>query len=188
MKELLIFVFLLFGQTLNAQGKWSVVETVADELKGIKGGYHYKYSAEGMGEIEIYDLNDWQFRLGTYDGGFDFNEIKSGQVYNYTMGGGLGTQTVTYAKPRFSNIILMGRYDKNNKLKDKLELSMEVDHNQKCQNLSVNKTWFGYPQTGRKVKKMIKAMYYGDGYVRIVAKRTGMPDFDLKITPYNLNK
>lgn len=186
MKKLLTFiVMLLFGMTAYAQGKWSDVETPADELKGEKGGTHYKYSIEGFGEIEIYDWNDCLLRVGTYEGSFDWKEIKSGRVMNYTMGGGTSTKTVPYATSRYSSTVLIGKYDNNDKLKDKIEVGMEVDHNQNCQNVTVNKKWFFYPQTCRKIRKMVKAMQSGDGYVRIVVKRKEMPDFDIKITPYN---
>lgn len=164
----------------NAQGTWSTVETSADELKGEKGGTHYKYSVEGVGDVEIYDWNDWLFKITTYDGGFDYNEIKTRQVYNAD----LSIRTEPLSTPRYKCDVLIGLYDSNDVLKDKIELAMEVDQHQKCQNLTVNKSWFAYPQTGRKVKKLLKAMREGKGNLRIVAKRKGMSDFDIKITQY----
>ena len=86
MKKLLtIAMLLLAGLSAGAQGIWTTVETPADELKGEKGGTHYKYSVEGLGEIEIYDWNDWLFKVTTYDGGFNFDEIKTKQVYNSNL-------------------------------------------------------------------------------------------------------
>ena len=175
-----IAMFVLAFMTASAQGTWKTIETPADELKGEKGGTHYKYSVEGLGEIEIYDWNDWLFRVTTYDGGFDFDEIKTKQVYNSD----LSVRTVPLSTPKYKCDVLMGLYDNNDALKEKLELEMEVDQNQKCQNLTINKSWYFYPQTGRKVKKLFKAMREGKGYLRIVAKRKEMPDFDIKITQY----
>lgn len=182
MKKLFtIALFLLAGLTASAQGTWTALETQADELKGEKGGTHYKYSVEGLGEVEIYDWNDWLFKVTTYNGGFDYNEIKTRQVYNAD----LSIRTEPLSKPRYKCNVLIGLYN-NDALKDKLELAMEVDQHQKCQNLTVNKSWFAYPQTGKKVKKLFKAMQEGKGYLRIVAKRKEMPDFDIKITQCNL--
>ena len=180
-KLLTIMMLLLAGLTAGAQGTWSTTTIVADELKGEKGGTHYKYSVEGLGEVEIYDWNDWLFKVTTYDGGFDFDEIRTKQVLNANF----TTRTEPLSTPKYQCNVLMGFYDKNNYLKDKLELEMEVDQHQKCQNLTINKSWYFYPQTGRKVKKLFKAMREGKGYLRIVAKRKGMPDFDIKITPYS---
>ena len=189
MKKLLtIVLMLLAGITANAQGVWTTIETPADELKGEKGGIHYKYSVEGVGEIEIYDWNDCLVRVRTYEGSFDYQEIKSRQVMNYSMGGGVSTQSVPYATPRFSSTVLIGKYDDNGKLKTKSEEGWEVDRSQNCQNVTVNKKWFFYPQSCRKIKKLVKAMQSGDGYVRIVIKRKEMPDFDLIITPYSQQK
>lgn len=186
MKKLLTITLMLLAElTAGAQGTWSTVEVPADELKGEKGGTHYKYSVEGVGEIEIYDWNDCLVRVGTYEGSFDYKEITSRKVMNYSMGGGVSTQSEPYATPRLSSTVLIGKYDNNGKLKDKSEEGWEVDSNQNYQNVMVNKKWFFYPQSCRKIKKLVKAMQSGDGYVRIVIKRKEMPDFDLKITPYS---
>ena len=97
MKKLLaIAMLLLTDLTANAQGTWTTVDTPADELKGEKGGTHYKYSVEGLGEIEIYDWNDWLFKVTTYDGGFDFDEIRTKQVYNAD----LSVRTVPLSTPK----------------------------------------------------------------------------------------
>ena len=189
MKNLFTIVLMtLVPMMASAQGVWTTIEIPADELKGEKGGTHYKYSVEGVGEIEIYDWNDCLVRVRTFEGSFDYQEIKSRQVMNYSMGGGVSTQSVPYATPRFSSTVLIGKYDDNGKLKTKSEEGWEVDHSQNCQNVTVNKKWFFYPQSCRKIKKLVKAMQSGDGYVRIVIKRKEMPDFDLIITPYSQQK
>lgn len=181
MKKLFaIAILMLVSMATSAQGVWTTIETPADELKGEKGGTHYKYSVEGTGEIEIYAWNDWLFKITTNEGGFDYNEITMRKVYNSD----LSVRTEPLSTPRYKCIVLIGLYDSNDNLKEKLELAMEVDQHQKCQNLTVNKSWFPYPQTGRKVKKLFKAIREGKGYLRIVAKRKEMPDFDIKITPY----
>lgn len=181
MKKLLTSAMLLVGLTSGAQGIWTTVETPADELRGEKGGTHYKYSVEGLGEVEIYDWNDWLFKVTTYDGGFVFDEIKTKQVYNSD----LSVRTVPLSTPKYKCNVLIGLYDQSDALKNKLDLEMEVDQHQKCQNLTINKSWYFYPQTGKKVNKLFKAIREGKGYLRIVAKRKEMPDFDIKITPYS---
>ncbi len=181
MKKLLtIALMTMLSMSANAQGTWCTIETPADELKGEKGGVHYKYSVEGIGEIEIYDWNDWLFKITTYDGGFDYNEIKTRQVYNAD----LSIRTEVLPTPRYKCNVLIGLYDTNDALKEKIELAMEVDQHQKCQNLTVNKSWFPYPQTGRKVKKLFKAIRDSKGYLRFIVKRKEMPDFDIKINSY----
>lgn len=181
MKKLFtIALFLLGGLAASAQGKWTTVETQADELKGEKGGTHYKYSVEGLGEIEIDSWDDWQFRVGTYDGSFYVEEVRTRRVLNPNT---MTVKVEPLATPQYKNVILIGTYDNNDMLKDKLELAMEVDYSQNCQNLTINKKWF-YAKTGKKIKKMFKVLQFGDGYIRIVAKRKEMPDFDIKITQY----
>lgn len=181
MKKLFVFTMLvLVSMTASAQGTWTTIEKPADELKGEKGGTHYKYTVEGVRAVEIYDWDDWLFKITTFDGGFDYNVITTRQVYNAD----LSIRTEPLSTPRYKCNVLIGLYDSNDALKEKLDLSMEVDQNQKCQNLTVNKSWFAYPQTGKKVKKLFKAMQDGKGYLRIVAKRKEMPDFDIKITAY----
>ena len=108
-------------------------------------------------------------------------EYSTTKVYNSD----LSVRTVPLSTPKYKCNVLLGFYDKNEALKDKLELEMEVDQHQKCQNLTINKSWYFYPQTGRKVKKLFKSMREGKGYLRIVAKRKEMPDFDIKVTQYN---
>lgn len=185
MKKLLTIVLLMIFTTVaNAQGTWSTLETPADELKGLEGGTHYIYSVEGLGEIEIYDWNDCIVRIGTYEGSFDWEEVKYKQVMRYSMSGGATVESVPYTTPRCSSTVLIGKYDNNDKLKDKVEACLEVDTNQHCKNITVNKEWFFYPQECRKIRKILKTLQSGDGYVRIVAKRKEMPDFDMKIKPY----
>lgn len=181
MKKLLTFALFLFtGLIASAQGTWSIIAIDGDELKGIRAGAHYKYVVDGLGEIEIYDWNDWLFKVTTYDGGFDYNEITTRKVFNTD----LSVRTEPLSTPRYRCVVLIGLYDQKNALKEKIELAMEVDHHQKCQNLTVNKSWFPYPQTGKKVKKMFKAFREGKGTLRMVAKRKELPDFDIKISPY----
>lgn len=54
-KMLAIALLTMMTISTSVQGIWSTIETPADELQGEKGRKHYKYSVEGVGEIEIYD-------------------------------------------------------------------------------------------------------------------------------------
>ena len=84
--------------------------------------------------------------------------------------------------------ILMGLYDVNDKLIEKIDNDIEGDENLGYRSAWVNDEWPYTPGQRTKFKKMISGMWSGNGYVRIVIKRINMPDFDLKITPFNQQK
>jgi hypothetical protein len=170
MKKLLTIALLLVDMTASAQGVWSTGTNEADELIGIKGGRYYYYDVEGMGAIALWDWNGWNFKLFSHNGSFDTWVIKG------------SANTVYYTS------MLIGIYDSSGALVEKFKDDIEVDYNQHGKYACINKNWAYTPAKRKKLRKAIQAMKSGDGYVRIVCERRGKPNFDLKITPYDLQE
>ena len=168
MKKLLVItLMMLSGMTATAQGVWSTGMNEADELKGLLGGPYYRYDVEGIGSFILWDWEDWKFRIITDKGKFE-EHISSGKWYTS---------------------INLGLYSSDGKLTDKLESIIEVDHSDP-NTATIDKNWMAYYGPGKKskIKKMIRSLKSGDGYVRIVCSRVGMQDFDLKITKYDIEE
>lgn len=166
MKKLLAITLLLFaGLTASAQGTWSTGMNEADELKGLLGGPYYRYDVEGIGSFILWDWEDWKFRIITDKGTF------------YSQSGNAG-QYVS---------ISMGLYTPEGQLTEKFENSIEVDITSR-NTATINKNWMYFPSHRKKIKKMIRALKSGEGYVRIVCKRNNMQDFDLTITKYDITE
>lgn len=164
MKKLLLAFMFLAGITASAQGTWSMGMRDGDELKGDSGGPYYRYEIENDGGLVLWDWTDWEFKIFTTIGGFD--------VWYYERSG-----------TRFINITF-GIYTLDGKLIDKCDLPLAADHTQR--EAWINKKGLYYPSTRKKIKKMFKTLKSGEGYARIICARKGAPDFDLKISPYNL--
>lgn len=163
MKKILTIAMLLAGLTASAQGTWSIGMNEADELKGYLGGPWYRYDVEGVGGLILWDWNDWTFKFYTEDGAFDvwLNE-RNGNCFIK---------------------VAIGCYTLDGKLIGKFEDRVEADHiNQKS--AWINKKWIYSWSQSKGLKKMLRALKTGEGYMRIVCKRKGAPDFDLKIMPY----
>lgn len=163
MKLLTIALMLFVELTVIAQGTWSTGMREGDELKGDKGGPYYRYEIEGEGGLVLWDWNDWEFKIFTTKGGFD--------VWYYQNSG------FRYIR------ITMGLYTLDGKLTEKidvLELAADHTHNEAW----INKKGIYFPSTRKKIKKMLRALKSGEGYVRVVCARKDAADFDLKITPY----
>lgn len=169
MKKLLTIALLMMaGLTAGAQeGTWSTGMNEADELKGLLGGPYYRYDLEGIGSFILWDWEDWKFRIITDKGRFEEN-LSSGNWYNS---------------------ISMGLYSPSGQLTEKLESIIEVDHSSP-NTATIDKNWMYYykPKQKSKIKKIIRALKSGEGYVRIVCKRKDMSDFDLKITKYDISE
>ena len=165
MKKIILFVMLLAAMNASAQGKWTTGFNEADELKGQEGGPFFRYDLEGMGSLILWNWEDWGFKILTENGTFDvwYNEANTHHFVRFTM----------------------GLYTLDGKLKEKFDDVLEADHIE-MKSAWMNKKWTHYIYDRKKIKKMFRALRSGDGYVRIVCKRRGAPDFDLKITPYNL--
>ncbi len=164
MKKILTMIFLIvLCLTANAQGIWSTGMLEADELKGTVGGPFYRYEVKGDGGFVLWDWNKADFKIFTSKGNFD--------VWYYTNSG-----------YRFTSITI-GLYTLDGKLKSKLDQRMAAD--QTCKEAWINKQDLDIPRRN-KIKRMLKALKTGDGYVRIISARKGAEDFDIKIMPYDL--
>lgn len=160
-------LLLLLTLTAGAQeGTWSTGMNDADELKGLIGGPYYRYDLEGVGSFILWDWEDWKFRITTDKGEFN---------YKITGGGS------------YSTMIKMGLYTPDGKLSVKFEDAIEVDNSSHNQ-ATINKEWMYLPNDRKKIKKIIRALKSGDGYLRVICKRLNMPDFDLKITKYDISE
>lgn len=164
-KVLFLFLILLAAITAKAQGIWSTSTRTGDELKGDKGGPYYRYEVENEGGIVLWDWNDWEFKVFTTKGEFD--------VWYYQNSG------FRYIR------ITMGLYTLDGKLSEKID-GLELAADQTHKEAWINKKGLYYPSTRRKIRKMLKALKSGEGYVRIICARKGVEDIDLKIPPYNL--
>ena len=169
MKKLLTIALMLIGITAYAQGTWTTVKVEADELKGIKGGESYQFSADSIGSVEITDWKKDRITITTNEGVFEYSKH---EVVN----------SVTHMnKVVYVSKILIGLYNSEGALQEKLDGESYFDDENPKSLLVVGRT---FKQT-RQMKLMLKALQSGDGYMRIVVKRKEMPDFDLKITPYS---
>lgn len=171
MKKLLtIALMLLAGLTAGAQGTWTTGMTAGDELKGTKPKPYYYYEVPGMGEFVSWTWEDAYFRL--------ISEHPF-QVWEKTLLFQNGNQVNT---GELYVPMTAGIYDKNGKLEKKVEFNMIVEDN--TGNRQIH-TYKFYGMSGRgKLRKIISKIRSGEGYVRFVAGRAGMSDFDLTVTPY----
>ncbi len=178
MKKLLTIALLLVGMTASAQtdstatavpnktqeGMWSTGMNEADELKGTEAGPYYRYDVEGIGSFILWDFDDWAFKIITEKDMFDVWHNNYG---NY------------YVK------VIMGLYTLDGKLLDKFENSIQADHND-GKSAWINKKWIYYPSHRKKLRKMMRTLKSGDGYIRIVCARKSLSDFDMKVTKFVL--
>ena len=168
MKKLMAFVLLLVGMTANAQGTWNSVRVEEDDLKGIKGGEIYQFSVDSIGSIEITDWKKDRIVITTNGGEFEYSKQ---EVVN----------SVTHMnKTVYVSKVLIGLYNSEGSLQEKLDGESYFDGENPKSLLVVGRT---FTQT-RQIKRMLKIVQSGDGYLRVVCKRKDMPDFDIKTTPY----
>lgn len=170
MKKLMtIALMLLAGLTASAQGTWTTGMTEGDELKGTKPKPYYYYEVPGMGEFVSWTWEDANFRLISE---YPFEAWERTVVYAN------GNQVRT--GECFVNVTA-GLYSKDGKLEKKYDLEMYVEDNSSNKQIKT----YGYMVMGRgKLRKIISKIRSGEGYVRFVAGRRGMSDFDLIVTPY----
>ena len=164
MKKLFtIAMLLLAGLIANAQeGKWTTGINDADELKGQTGGPYYLYEVKGIGSFVVWDWDDWVFKINSDNGYYD--------VWYYQSNG------FRYMR------VTIGLYTMDNKLVESRDVELAADVSQRSG--WINRNGMYYPATRKKLRKMIRALKSGEGYVRVVCSRKGAPEFDLKIMPY----
>ena len=170
MKKLFaITMLLLTGLTSSAQGQWTTVKVEADELKGVKGGESYQYSVDSVGFIEITDWKKDRIIITTNEGEFDYSKH---EVVN---------PVTRMNKTVYISKVLVGLYNVEGTLQEKLDGESYFDEEGESKSLLVVGRTF--TQT-RQIKRMLKAVQSGEGYLRIVCKRKDMSDFDIKTTLY----
>lgn len=164
MKKLLtIALLLLAGLTASAQnGKWTAGVGEKDELRGQPGGRYFRYEVEGDGSFEIYDWNDWVFKITTAKGAFD--------VLHYRNGG-----------ERYMRVTI-ALYSLDNNLQVRVDTELEADASFRAG--WINRQGLYYPSVKKKLRKMIGALKSGTGYVRVLCERNNTPALDLKVMPY----
>lgn len=161
-KNFVIALLLLSGLTTSAQGIWSTGELEADELKGQAAEAYYSYEVAGEGSFVFWDWDDFLFKINTDKGVFD--------VWYYEQTG-----------DRYIRILL-GLYDLNGKLVEKLNTELRADVSGRS--AWILKQGMYSPTTRKKIKKMKHALKSGEGYVRVLCDRKSAPEFDLKVMPY----
>ena len=148
------FVLLLVGMTANAQGTWNSVRVEEDDLKGIKGGEIYQFSVDSIGAIEITDWKKDRIVITTNSGEFEYSKQ---EVVN----------SVTHMnKTVYVSKVLIGLYNSEGSLLEKLDGESYFDGENPKSLLVVGRT---FTQT-RQIKRMLKIVQSGDGYLRIVCK------------------
>ena len=163
MKKLLIIALIMVGMTANAQGIWSMYELQADELIGEPGGKYIKFTNDTIGSVTIREGDDFWMQVessnGNFYGIYDPNSVGIVQM-------------------------LFGLYDGNGNLLVKYDGKIHGTEHTNFRSVWIDKDWAYFGQKPV-LKKIIAGMKSGSGYARLVIHRVNMPDFDLKITPYN---
>ena len=158
-------VVLMVAMTAGAQdGRWEKHAVEGDELKGIEPTTSYVYVQEGMGGFVFWQNNDSRFCI-----------VSPKVMFNTTVSNG---DTGTLA--------IVGFYDSDGNMKEKINLWMTLDKNSGYHRLfaidSYNNPLIKHHK--KNIKKVLEAVKQGDGYVRILTGRYQANDFDIKIPPY----
>ena len=161
MKKLItIALMLLAGLTVSAQGVWKVSHREADPMKGQEAKDVYVYDVAGVGSMVVWDWDKAEFRLITEKGMFR-KWVSSGSVF----------------VP-----VKAGFYDEQGNMQKMVAVHLLPEDNQMGKYIATA----DYYVFGRKdIRKIIKYLKSGKGYVRFVVERYNETDFDMKVTPYN---
>lgn len=144
----------------GAQGKWTVSHREADPLINQEAKDIYIYESPGIGTVVVWDWKDANFRLIT-ENGF-FHQVRLANI-------GLCVP------------VTVGFYDNDGNMKSKFQLIMFEEDNHAGKFIATG----GYYMLGRgNIRKAMKQMKSGDGYLRIVADLYNRSKFDIKITPF----
>lgn len=163
MKKLLSIVLLLLAvMTASAQGTWSVSHREADPMKGEESKDVYIYKDAGVGSVVVWDWGKADFRLIT-DKGMFRTRVSSGSVFV---------------------LVKVGFYDEQGNMEEMVTVNLLPEDNQMNKYIATA----DYYMFGRKdIRKIIKHLKSGKGYVRFLVERFNDTEFDLKVTPYNNN-
>ncbi|MBR3547963.1 MAG: hypothetical protein IKN86_10450 [Bacteroidaceae bacterium] len=154
--------------TLEKEG-WQITKEKADELKGNEAYISYMYNQPGMGSFVFWGFDNFQFRIISDDGIFNYES-----VYSQYSGSSYSGESIT-----------VGLYDGDDKLIEKFSMWLDRDKSRGGTFLNTrNAGSMGNPSGQKgKVKKIFKHLQGNSGYVRIVATRYNHADFDIKIPP-----
>ena len=172
MKKVITMMLMLTAVlTASAQGRWEIIETEADELKGTTGGTAYIYTDPEMGSFVFWGFKEYQYRLIS-----DHAQFNIENIYNRFDGGHSGI------------IVLVGLYDANDKLIDKFDMWLDKEGNKSNRFVRTRDAGGMSNPVGQKgkVKKIFNALQSKSGYVRIVGERFDTTDFDIKIPPFKI--
>ncbi len=166
MKKINLLLFsLCMILSVNAQD-WNVTFHEADELKGNSAYTSYVYDVPEIGSFVCWNNKPYQYRLVNNNGIFNY---KAG--YNRYSGSYRGL-TIT-----------VGLYSENDNLIEKIEMWLDAEGD-KPTFLETRDAGGMFNPVGqkKKVKKIMKHLMSGNGYVRFIADTYGMhQDFDLKV-------
>lgn len=139
--------------------EWVMTEHEADELKGTEEYTSYSYTVKDVGTFVTWKEQE-QYGIMSENEIFNFERVKQDTGLN----------------------VIVGLYDKYDKLKDKIQMWLDCDSD-KPKFLHTRDHGYMNNPVGqkKKVKKIISHLTSGEGYVRIVASLYGTNDFDLKI-------
>ena len=171
MKRILfVLIAVLSCVAANAQ-KWEVTKHEADDLKGTEAYTSYMFSEPGVGSFVFWSNHDGHYRLISDDGIFNYERIAS-----------------QFGAYRGEDVIV-GLYDNDNNLVERIEMWLDCESDKPTFLETRDAGKFLNP-TGqaKKVKKIMKHLNSGKGYIRFVAARYGKTDFDLKVPCEGLNK
>jgi len=160
MKKLLtIALLLMMVLTAGAQGEWTVSHREADPMKNQTAKDVYIYEASGIGSVVVWDWDKADFRLITDDGFFRVLYVNGMQIVP----------------------IKVGFYDDNGNLDKMYEIQLVPEDN-------TNNKWIataGFYYFGRgNIRKIMKRLKSGSGYVRFLGELYGNKYFDFKVKPF----
>lgn len=156
------------GISASSKSGWIITEQAADELKGNEAYSSYMYSEPGMGSFVFWGFEEYQFRI-----------ISDNGIFNYESG--YNRYTGSYSGEN----VMIGLYDSDGNLIEKFNMWLDKDKSKSGNFLETRNAGAMFNPVGQKgkVKKIFNHLKGDDGYVRIVAARYDKVDFDLKIPP-----
>jgi hypothetical protein len=152
---------------------WEITKMEADELKGNEAYKAYKYNLPGEGSFIFWGFDEFQYRICSSNGIFNYEFISGPYSGSYT-----------------GEIVNIGLYDASDKLIEKFEMWLDKESGKDGSYLKTRNAGGMNNPMGQKgkVKKIFKHLQGDKGYVRIVATRYNRPDFDIKIPPLDIKE
>lgn len=152
---------------VNIQAQsWERTEHHADALKGTESYTSFMYTTPSVGSFVCWSNNPNSFRIINEAGIFNYTSY-----YNQYLGTVRGLD------------VIIGLYDENDNLKEKFKIWLDCESDKPTFLEAINRgALFNPVGRKKKIKKTLKHLTSGKGYVRIIADTYGTsPNFDLKI-------